>query len=167
MKQYTVSVQFSHSVMSDSLWSHELQHARPPCPSPTPGVYSNSCPLSQWCHPTISSSVIPFSPAFSLSQHQGLFQGIAQLVKNLPTRVGDKRDVGLILGSRRSLGGGNGNPLQYSCLKNSMDRGAWQVTVHGVTRVRHDLVTKPPKHKTFRRKHRVKFLWPHIWQWIL
>ena len=47
--------------MSDSLWPHGLQHARPPCPSPTPGVYLNSCPLSQWCHPTISSSVIPFS----------------------------------------------------------------------------------------------------------
>ena len=46
---------------SDSLWLHGLQHARPPCPSPTPRVYSNSCPLSQWCHPTISSSVIPFS----------------------------------------------------------------------------------------------------------
>ena len=55
------SVQFSHSVMSDSLWSHGLQHARPPCPSSTPGVYPNSCPLSWWCHPTISSSVIPFS----------------------------------------------------------------------------------------------------------
>ena len=55
------SVQFSHSVMSDSLWPHRLQHARPPCPSPTPGVYSNSCPLSQWCHPTISASVVPFS----------------------------------------------------------------------------------------------------------
>ena len=47
------SVQFSCSVMSDSLWPHGLQHARSPCPSPTPGVYSNSCPLSQWCHPTI------------------------------------------------------------------------------------------------------------------
>ena len=47
--------------MSDSLWSHELQHARPPCPSPTPGVHSNSCPSSRWCHPTISSSIIPFS----------------------------------------------------------------------------------------------------------
>ena len=46
---------FSHSVVSDSLWSHGLQHARLPCPSPTPRVYSNSCPLSQWCHPTISS----------------------------------------------------------------------------------------------------------------
>ena len=55
------SILFSHSVMSDSLWPHGLQHTRPPCPSPAPGVYSNSCPLSQWCHPTISSSVIPFS----------------------------------------------------------------------------------------------------------
>ena len=55
------SVQFSRSVMSNSLRPHGLQHARPPCPSPTPRIYSNSCPLSQWCHPVISSSVIPFS----------------------------------------------------------------------------------------------------------
>ena len=55
------SVQFSHSVMSDSLWSHGLQHARLPCPSPTPGACLNSCPSSQWCHLAISSSVIPFS----------------------------------------------------------------------------------------------------------
>ena len=55
------SVQFSHSVMSDSLKPHELQHTRPPCASPTPGVCSNSCPSSQWCHPTISSSVVLFS----------------------------------------------------------------------------------------------------------
>ena len=54
-------VQFSASVMSDSLRPHELQHARPPCPSPTPGVHPNSCPLSWWCHPAISSSVVPFS----------------------------------------------------------------------------------------------------------
>ena len=54
-------VQFSCSVMSDSLRPHELQHARPPCPSPTPGVYSNSCLLNQWCHLAISSSVVPFS----------------------------------------------------------------------------------------------------------
>ena len=53
--------QFSQSVMSDSLQPHELQHAKLPCPSPTPGVYSNSCPSSRWCHPTISSSVVPFS----------------------------------------------------------------------------------------------------------
>ena len=56
-----LTVQFSRSVVSDSLWPHGLQHSRPPCPSPTPGVYPNSCPLSRWCHPTISSSVVPFS----------------------------------------------------------------------------------------------------------
>ena len=55
------SVQFSRSVVSDSLRPHESQHARPPCPSPTTGVYSNPCPSSRWCHPTISSSAIPFS----------------------------------------------------------------------------------------------------------
>ena len=55
------SVQFSRSVMSDSLWPHESQHARPPCPSPTPWLHSDSCPSSQWCHPAISSSVVPCS----------------------------------------------------------------------------------------------------------
>ena len=55
------SVQFSCSIMSDSSWPHGMQHTRPPCPSPTPGVHSDSCPLSRWCHPTISSSVVPFS----------------------------------------------------------------------------------------------------------
>ena len=55
------SVQFSHSVVSDSLQPHGLQHSRPPCPSPTPGIYPNSCPLSRWCHPTISCSVVHFS----------------------------------------------------------------------------------------------------------
>ena len=58
---YTCSAQFSRSVVSDSFLPRRPQHARPPCPSPTPRVYSNSCPLSWWCHPTISSSVIPFS----------------------------------------------------------------------------------------------------------
>ena len=55
------SVQFSRSVVSNSLWPHDSQHARPPCSSPTPRVYSNSCPSSRWCHPAISSSVVPFS----------------------------------------------------------------------------------------------------------
>ena len=55
------SIQFSHSAVFNSLRSRGLQHARPPCPSPTPGAYSNSCPSSRWCHPTISSSVVPFS----------------------------------------------------------------------------------------------------------
>ena len=60
-------VQFSRSVLTNSLWPHGLQHARPPCPSLTPRVYSNSCPLSQWCHPTISSSVILLPPSIFLS----------------------------------------------------------------------------------------------------
>ena len=68
------SVQFSCSVTSDSLQLHGLQHARPPCPSPTPGVYSNSCPLSQWCHSTISSSVIPFSSCLQSFPAPGSFQ---------------------------------------------------------------------------------------------
>ena len=71
------SVQFSCSVVSDSLWPRELQHARPPCPSPTPGVYSNSCPLSRWCHPTSHPLSSPSPPAFNLSQHQGLFQWVS------------------------------------------------------------------------------------------
>ena len=69
-----ISVQFSHSVMSDSLRPHELPHTRPPCPSPTPGVYPNSCPLSQWYHPTISSSVIPFSSRPQSFPASGSFQ---------------------------------------------------------------------------------------------
>ena len=60
------SVQFSRSVVSDSLRPHEIQHARPPCPSPTPEVYPNPCPSSRWCHPTISSFVVPFSCPQSL-----------------------------------------------------------------------------------------------------
>ena len=64
----------SHLVMSDSLWPHRLQHTRPPCPSPTPGVYSDSCPLSQWCHLTTSSSVVPFSSCFQSFQTSGSFQ---------------------------------------------------------------------------------------------
>ena len=69
------SVQFSHSVVSYSLQPHELQHARPPCPSPTPGVYPNPCPLSQWCHPT-HPLLCPSPPALNLSQHQGIFKWV-------------------------------------------------------------------------------------------
>ena len=72
-----ISVQFSRSIASDYLRHHGLQHARPPCPSPTPGVYSNSCPLSQWCHPTIHPLSSPSPPAFNLSQYQGLFKWVS------------------------------------------------------------------------------------------
>ena len=68
------SAQFSHSVLSDSLRPHGPQHTRPPCPSPTPGAYSNSCPSSRWCHPTISSSVVPFSSHLQSFPASGSFQ---------------------------------------------------------------------------------------------
>ena len=70
------SDQISCSVVSDSLPPHELQHARPPCPSPTSGVHPDSRPSSQWCYPAISSSVVPFSSCPHPSQHQNLFQWI-------------------------------------------------------------------------------------------
>ena len=87
--------------MSDSLWSHESQHARPPCPSPTPGIHSNSRPSSQWCHPAISSSVVPFSPCpqslpasecFPMSQFfawGGQSTGISALASFLPKDTQD------------------------------------------------------------------------------
>ena len=90
--------QFSCSVVSDSLPPHESQHARPPCPSPTPGVYSNSCPLSGWYHPAILSSVLPFSScpqslpeseSFPMSQHftwGGQSTGVSALASFLPKK---------------------------------------------------------------------------------
>ena len=68
-----MSDQFSRSVVSDSLWPHGLQHDRPPCPSPTPGAYLNSCPWSRWCHPTISSFVVPFSSCLRSFPASGSF----------------------------------------------------------------------------------------------
>ena len=75
------SVQFSHSLVSDSLWPHELQHARPPCPSPTPGVQPNLRPLSWWCHLAISSSVVPFSSCPQSCPASGSFQ-MSQLFRS-------------------------------------------------------------------------------------
>ena len=78
------SVKFSSSVLSDSLWLHEPQHSRPPCPSPTPGVHPNPCPSSWWCHPTTSSSVVPFSyfpqsfPASGSCPMSQLFASVGQ-----------------------------------------------------------------------------------------
>ena len=95
------SVQFSHWVVSNSSWPNGPQHARPPCPSPTPRVYSNSCPSSQWCHSAISSSVVPFSscpqslPAsesFPMSQHfawRGQRTGLSALASFLPMNTQD------------------------------------------------------------------------------
>ena len=96
-----MSVQFSCSVVSDSLWPHESQHARPPCPSPTPRVYSNSCPLSRWCHPAISFSVVHFSscpqslpasgsfPVSQLFTWGGQCTGVSALSSILPVNTQD------------------------------------------------------------------------------
>ena len=78
------SVQFSCSVVSDSLRSHESQHARPPCPSPTPGVHSDSCPSSQWCHPAISSSVVPFSSCPQIPPSLRVFSNESTLCMRWP-----------------------------------------------------------------------------------
>ena len=81
-----IMLQFSCSVMSDSLWPHGSRHARPPCPSPTPGVHLKSCPSSWWCHPTISSSVVPFFscpqsfPALGSFQMSQLFSSVAKVL---------------------------------------------------------------------------------------
>ena len=108
LRENNVSVQFSCTVVSDSLWPHGLQHSRLPCPSPTPRAYSNSYPLSWWCLPTISSSVIPFSsclqsfPAseyFSTSQFfalGGQSSGVSALASVLPMNIQDWFPLGWV-----------------------------------------------------------------------
>ena len=81
-----------HSVMSNSLWPHGLQHTRHACPSPSPRACSNSCPLSQWCHPTISSSVIPLSSCFQFFQASGSFQ-MSQLFSSGGQSIGTSASV--------------------------------------------------------------------------
>ena len=103
---FFLGLQFSHSVVSDSLRPHESQHARPPCQSPTPGVYSDSCPLSRWCHPAISSSVILFSscpqslpalgsfPVNQLFAWGGQSVGVSALASVLPVNTQDWSPLG-------------------------------------------------------------------------
>ena len=115
------SVKFSRSVVSDYLHPHGLQHARPPCPSPTPGVYPNSCLLSRWCHPAISSSVVPFSSCLQSSPGSGSFQmsqffasggqsmGVSASTSVLPVNTQDQSPLGwtgwisLVQGTLKSL----------------------------------------------------------------
>ena len=128
---YMNSVQFSHSVVSKSLWPHGLQHTRPPCPSPTPRVYSSSCPLSQWCHPAISSSVVPFSfclqsfPASESFQMSQLFTsggqsiGVSDSASVLPMNIQDWFPLGWTAWiSLRSKG--LSSLIQYHSLKTSI-----------------------------------------------
>ena len=90
------SVQFSRSVVSDSLQPHELQHTRPPCPSPTPRVYPNSCPSSRWCHPAILSSVIPFSSCPQSLPASGSFQ-MSQLFASSGQNIGVSASTSVLL----------------------------------------------------------------------
>ena len=104
---YSFSVQFSRSVMSNSLRPHGLQHPKLPCPSPTPGACSNSCPSSQWCHPTISSSVVPFSSYLQFFPASGSFPisqfftsggqsiGVSASASVLPMNIQDWFPLGL------------------------------------------------------------------------
>jgi len=125
--------------MSDSLWHHGLQHARPPCPSPTPWVHPNSCPLSRWCHPTISSSVIPFSSCPQSFIASGSFQ-MSQFFASTGQSIGVSASISILPMNTQdcSLLGWTGwislqsKELQYSGLGNPMDRGSWWPTVHGV-----------------------------------
>ena len=125
------SVQFSHSVVSDSLWPYGLQHTRLPCPSPTPGAYSNSCPLSPWCHPTISSSVIPFSFYLQSFPASGSFQmnqffpsggqsiGVSASASVLPMNIQDWFPLGLTDLSPRDSQESSPTP-QFKCINSSV-----------------------------------------------
>ena len=104
---------------------HGLQQARLPSPSVSPGVCSGSCPLSQWCHPWSGN-------AHEIWIQPDLLWGPWWLSGKESSCQG--RRYSSVLGLGRSPGGGNGNPLQYSCLGNLMNRGAWQATVHGVAK---------------------------------
>ena len=107
ISDFWFSVQFSHSVVSQLFATPWLQHARLPCPSPTPGAYSNSCPSSQWCHPIISSYVIPFSSSFQSFPGSGSFQmsqlfasggqwtGVSASASVLPMKIQDWFPLGL------------------------------------------------------------------------
>ena len=131
--QYKHSVQFSHSIVSNSLQPHELQHARPPCPSPTHRAYSNSCPLSQWCYPTISSSVVPFSSSlqsfptsrsFQMSQvfaSGGQSIGVLASTSVLPKNNQDWSPLdGLVASPCRSRGSQESSPTpQFKSINSS------------------------------------------------
>ena len=121
------SIQFSRSVMSNSLQLHEPQHARPPCPSPTPGACSNSCPSSQWCHPTVSS-VIPFSshlqtfpvsgsfPVSQLFTSGGQSIGASASASVLPMNIQDWFPLGGLAGSPCSRDSQESSPPQFKSI---------------------------------------------------
>ena len=115
------SVQFSRSVVSNSLQHHDSQHVRPLCPSPTPGVYSNSCPLSWWCHPAISSSVIPFSSCPQSLPASGSFP-ISQLFPSGGQSIGVSA-----LASVPPMNTKDWFPLEWTGWISLQSKGLWRV----------------------------------------
>ena len=115
------SVQFSPSVVSDSLGPHESQHTRPPCPSPTPGVHPNPCPLSRWCHPTISSSVIPFSSCPQTFPASGSFQ-VSQLFASGGQNIGVSISTSVL-----PMNTQDGSPLGWTCWISLQSKGLSRV----------------------------------------
>ena len=115
------SVQFSRSVVSDSLRPHWPQHARSPCPSPTPGVHPNPCPLSRWCHPTISSSVIPFSSCPQSFPVSGSFQ-MSQLFESVGQRIGVSASTSVL-----AMNNQDWSPLGRTGWISLQSKGLWRV----------------------------------------
>ena len=118
---FSHSVQFSHSVISDSLWPHGPQHTRPPCPSSTPGVYPNSFPLSQWCHPTISSSVIPFSSHLQSFPASGSLQ-MSQLFASSGQSIGVSASTSVV-----PMNSQDWFPLGWTDWISLQSKGLWRV----------------------------------------
>ena len=118
------SVQFSRSVMSDSLRTHELQHTRPPCPSPTPRVYPNPCPSSQWCHPTTSSSVVPFSSCPQTFPASGSFPK-SQLFTSGGQNIGVSASTSVLPMNTQDW-----SPLGWTGWISLQSKGLWRVSQH-------------------------------------
>ena len=151
--------------MSNFSRHHGLQHPRLPCPSPSPGACSNSYPSSWWCHPTISSSVVPFSYLYSF-----LASGWRSLVGCSPwgRKESDTTEWLHFHFSLSCVGEGNGNALQCSCLENPRDRGAWWAAVYGVAQGRTRLKRlSSSSSRIFSNGSALHIRWPKYWSFSI
>ena len=128
-------VQFNRSVVSDSLQPHELQHARPLCLSPIPRVYSNSCPLRWWCHPTISSSVVPFSSYLQSFPASGLFQWVSSSHQVARVLVGVSASASVLPVNTQSW-----FPLGWTGCISLQSKGLWRVFSNIIVQKHHSSV---------------------------